>query len=486
MKTQIQKIIGLLTISSLLFVSCETVDFGDENLNPNAVSTANTGALITSAMRNLPGIVSTVNPLLLSQQVSEITYNEDSCYETVQWDFDSYYTGPLMDLQTVINLNNSENASDYSSSGSVGMQKGVAHLLRVYMYQAMTNMWGAIPYSEANQGVDNLKPAYDDQSAIYAGLMTEIDAALGFLDGGGLAGDFMFNGDAAKWRQFGNTMKMVMALRMADVDPGTAQAKFKEAIAGGVLGSNADNIHYPYLSAETNDNPWQDRFQSREDFATSDVMVDHLFAMNDPRLAKYAEPVVSATGDVSKIDYVEYGGETYAGMPYGVLNPGILQTRISFLPSTVIYDGTTAGGMLYTYAQVCFSYAEAHLRGWTGLAGDAQTWYELGIAASHAQWGVSTADAVAYLGTIAPVSMETMATEKWVALYMQGHEAWSEWRRLDYPVLNRATDALTGTGIPVRYGYGVNTANSNKENHDAAVAKISGYSQDSKVWWDTK
>ena len=63
-----------------------------------------------------------------------------------------------MDLQTVINLNNSENAAEYSSSGSVGMQKGVAHLLKVYMLQAMTNMWGAMPYSEALQGVDNLKP----------------------------------------------------------------------------------------------------------------------------------------------------------------------------------------------------------------------------------------------------------------------------------------------------------------------------------------
>ena len=165
-------------------------------------------------------------------------------------------------------------------------------------------------------------------------MLAEIDAALSFLDGGGLSGDFMFNGDAAKWRQFGNTMKMVMAMRMADVDPSGAEAAFKSAIAGGVLGSNADNIHYPYTTADANDNPWQDRFQSREDYAASDVMVDHLFANSDPRLAKYAAPVVSATGDTSKIDYVEYGGSTYAGMPYGVLNPGILQTRISFLPSS--------------------------------------------------------------------------------------------------------------------------------------------------------
>ena len=486
MKNIFNKIIGLLTISSLLFVSCETVDFGDENLNPNAISQANTGALITSAMRNIPSIVSNSNAgILYAQHISEITYNEDSCYETTQWNFDGFYSGPLMDLQTVINLNN-EDPDTYSSSGSAGMQKGVAHLLRVYMFHLMTDRWGDIPYSEALKGVDVLKPAFDSQASIYAGLLAEIDAALGMLDGGGLSGDFMFNGDANKWRVFGNTMKMVIALRMADVDAGTAQAKFKEAVAAGVISSNAGNIHYPYTTSDDNDSPWQDRFQSREDFATSDTMVDHLFATNDPRLEKYAEPVVSATGDTSKIDYVEYNGNTYAGMPYGVLNPGILQTRISFLPSSIIYDGTNAGGMLYTYAQVCFSYAEAHLRGWSGLAGDAQTWYELGIAASHAQWGVADADAAAYLATVAPVSMESMATEKWVALYMQGYEAWAEWRRLDYPVLSPAKDALTGTGIPMRHGYGANTASSNKANHDAAIARISGYSQDSKMWWDTK
>ena len=80
MKTQIQKIIGLLTVSSLLFMSCETVDFGDENLNPNSVSKANTGALITASMRSIPSIVSNVDSgVLYAQHVSEITYNEEFC-----------------------------------------------------------------------------------------------------------------------------------------------------------------------------------------------------------------------------------------------------------------------------------------------------------------------------------------------------------------------------------------------------------------------
>ena len=83
-------------------------------------------------------------------------------------------------------------------------------------------------------------------------------------------------------------------------------------------------------------------------------------------------------------------------------------------------------------------------------------------------------------------AIELLAEQKYIALFMQPFEAWAEWRRLDYPVLVRATDWLTGTGIPVRLGYGAYTASANKANHDAAVAKVSGYSQDSRVWWDTK
>ena len=238
MKKQIQKIIGLLTISSLLFMSCETVDFGDENLSPNAVSKANTGARITSAMRSMPGVLTNASAgILYAQHISEITYNDDSCYETIQWNFDGFYTGPLMNLQTVIDLNTASPA-EYSSSGSAGMQMGVAHLLQVWFYHHMTDRWGAIPYSEALKGVENLKPKFDSQQAVYTGMMAQIDAALGMLDGGGLSGDFMFNGDATQWKRFGNTMKMVMALRMADVDPSTAATKFVEAHNGGVLAGN--------------------------------------------------------------------------------------------------------------------------------------------------------------------------------------------------------------------------------------------------------
>ena len=81
-------------------------------------------------------------------------------------------------------------------------------------------------------------------------------------------------------------------------------------------------------------------------------------------------------------------------MPYTFENPVFFKLEYHSYLVQIIYDGTSAGGMLCSYAQVCFSYAEAH-RGWTGLAGDAQRSIRLGIAASHDQWGVAPADAAA-------------------------------------------------------------------------------------------
>jgi hypothetical protein len=492
MKNKFNKLVGLFLTCSILFWSCENVDFGDENVNPNAVSTPNTGALLTNVLRNIPGMVSGVNNTLLAQHVSEVTYTEDSRYENVQWNFDSYYTGPLMDLNTIIGLVG-DNPSEYASSGSSGMQIGVAHILRSYIITFMADHWGMIPFSEANQGVNNLTPKFDTMEAIYTKAFADIDAGMALLDGGGLTGDFMFSGSVAQWKMFGNTLKMTMALRIADISSSVAKSNFEAAWNAGVVATVSDNIHYPYLSSDDNDNPWQDRFETREDYASSDILLNHMVAHSDPRIHKFFEPVATKNSayenrdpaDGPSVVYHEVDGLTYAGMPYGYDTPGILQTAVSFITDSVIYDGTQAGGMLYTYAQVCFNMAEASVRGWN-VPGDAQTWYELGMQASMDQWGVSSADATAYVDAAPAATMETIGNEKWIALYLQGFEAWAEQRRLDYPVLSAAPDAITGNGIPNRYGYGANTATNNSSNYNAAVAAQGADNQDTRLWWDTK
>jgi len=468
------KFFGIVALSLGLLGSCETVDFGNENVNPNQPSAASTQALLTNALRSMPAKVSEVEGNMWVQYIAQVTYTEESRYATTQRSYDGWYAGALKDLQEIIDLNTA-NPEAYTGSGSTNNQLAVAKILKAYYFKHLTDSWGMIPFSEALKGVENITPAFDTQEDVYMASFDLIDEALASIEtAGGLKGDILFSGDMNKWKKFANTLKMVMALRISDIAPATAQAKFKEAMSGA-LASSADNMHYPYLTEDTNDNPWQDRFETREDYALSDVFVDHLLAHNDPRVASYAE--------------LPAAGGNYVGVPYGVANPNVLQANISFIADEVIYDGTTAGGMIFSYAQVAFSMAEAAERGW--ITDDVATWYYKGIDASMAQWGVSSADATAYKAGAEVVfnsakAMEQIATQKWVALYLQGAEAWAEWRRLDFPVLSPAPDAESGTGIPVRYGYSANVAALNEANYNAAVAAQGADTQDTKLWWDVK
>ena len=473
MKNLLTKIGGFTICISLLFASCETVDFGDENVNPNSPTNKKTDAMITSAITAIPGIVGAVDPTYYVQQISDVTYTTGSRYSDEQWSFDGFYTGALKDLQEVIDLN-TKFPTEVTGGGSNANQIAVAHILMGYMYHNITDRWGAIPMSEALQGVDKIYPKFDLQEDVYSQVMTNLDKAVGMIDGGGLNGDIMFNGDMNKWKMFANTLKMRMALRMADVNPSAAQSAFVAAWNAGVISSNAESVHYPYLTEDAHDNPWQDRFETRYDFVPSALLIDHLKNNLDPRLAEFADGSLISNGT------------EYVGLEYGLENPGILETNLSGIDARVIKDGTNDGGFLMTYAEVCFAMSEAFLRGWNGLPGSAQLWYEYGIAASHGQWGVASSDASAYLASVAPVSMEAMAMEKWVALYLQGYEGWAEWRRLDYPVLSPPSAAISGTGVPVRHGYSALLPTNNKEAYEAAVAAQGPDNQDTKLWWDTK
>ena len=472
------KPLSLVAVVLISFNSCETIDFGDVNLKPNSPATASTAALLTNAQRSIPTIVSEVNSNLMVQYISEITYTEDSRYERFEWSYDYWYSGPLKDLQEIIDLNSSD-PDKYINGGTTENQIAIAKILKVYFYKYLTDRWGMIPYSEALQGSDQTKPKFDTQESIYYSLFEEIDSAVSSIKtDGDIKGDILFDGDLIQWKKFANTMKLILAMRISNVNESLAKNKLTEAFQAGVISSVDENIHYPFLTEDANDNPWQDRFQTREDYAVSDVFIDFLTDNNDPRISSFAElPKSDTTG-------------TYVGCPYGLANPNILQSEISFITSDIIKDGTSSGGMLFSYAQVCFSMAEAALRGITSVD-NAQTWYERGIDASMAQWSVSQEEADAFksqdnIAYNQSNALEQIATQKWVSLYMQGSEAWAEWRRLDFPKLNPAKDALSGNGIPVRNGYSALTKSLNAANYEEAVKAQGDDNQDTRLWWDIK
>ena len=101
MKNYIKKW-SLILLTVFAFQACETVDFGDTNVNPNSPSTASTAALLTNAESFIPTIVSEVNSNLMVQYISEITYTEDSRYEQ-EWPLSEF--GLILFLDSVITDN---------------------------------------------------------------------------------------------------------------------------------------------------------------------------------------------------------------------------------------------------------------------------------------------------------------------------------------------------------------------------------------------
>ncbi len=480
--------------ASILLVGCESYDFGDTGVDKNNPVVAIPSSLLTGAQSKIVGTVSlstTATPSLYVQHLSQTQYTEESRYQTINYNWNvvgsgagvdgnvNFYNKVFPNLLQIIDLNTNESTKVAASAyGSNNNQIAVAKLMWAYYFQWATDRWGMLPYSEAFGGVSSSKSKYDSQEDIYNDLFNKIDEALAQIDSGDAPqGDILFDGDMAKWSKFGNTLKMNMAIRLAKVYPaagGYAATKFNEAMAGAIS-SNSEDIMFPSINNDAYDNPYQDDYVDlgRTDECLSDVLVDRMLDLNDPRLPKFGEPAESTN--------------TFVGLQYGwSLSGTIPNADVSFMNDDLIKNSERDLPM-FTYSQISFNKAEAALLGW--IAGSAQTFYEDAVKASMVQWTVDSADADAYLleadvAYDAASAMNQIAEQKWLALFYQPYEAWAEWRRLDFPNLTPAVNALNGTTIPVRHGYPTAEVSQNKANYDAAIAAQGPDGLFTKLWWD--
>lgn len=461
----------------ILFFNIGCSDFGEINDSSNQITEVPTATLISGGIKSISDVIGSDVGVLYAQMMSETHFTEASRYAEGHFDFNEWYTGPLANLEEVIRLNTDEKTKEQVQlSGANQNQIAVARILKAYFYQSMTDRWGPIPYADALQGAANFKPKYDAQELIYHHLFVELAEAVAQIEEAGkaLKGDFLFEGDMHRWKQFANTLRLVMALRLSEVDPLKGETEFKEALnaSGGVLTAVEDNILYPYLEDTNHHNPWYQRFEYRTDFAISAPLVQQMQATNDPRLKNYAD----LARDTSAI----------VGMPYGIANAGDISNADISLPNSNYVKAKDMPLPIFTYAQVMFSKAEAAYRGW--IDGDAATMYHDAIAASMAQWKVEDSTFVHQVGVTwdDAKALKLIGVQKWVALYTQGFEAWAEWRRLDYPALLPAPDALNPSGqIPRRQGYPLSEQEWNSANYQVAVGLLGEEDAlDTRLWWD--
>lgn len=480
----------------IILASCKVG--GDVNVSPNQSPNVQTGYMLTNAIQFLGGIngagaTTNINSFcgeLYSQYMSETFYTNESLFALKQYDYATYYTGPLQDLKTIIATNSDPAKKALSSTtkfGSNANQIASARILTAFIYLTITDRWGDIPYTQALSGISNVTPVFDAQKDIYTALMKELDEAQNQFDtGASLSGDILFNGDNTKWKHWANSLHAIMALRLSKVDPTTGKAEYAKAVAGGLMSSNDDNASYAYLGASTNENPYYTNYRNgRYDYAVSSLLVNTLSGLNDPRLSVYAAPTASST---------------FVGLPYGTFGDalGAYTKGTRTKPGNISLIGLAVSNqssptVWTSYAQVLFTQAEAAHLGWiSGGDGTAADYYNQGVTASLAQNGIT--DASTYLAQAsvkfsAGTALNQILLQKWIAGFLgDGWESWAEYRRTGLPtLLDPVPGSLSpGQNIPRRQQYPQTEANQNKANYDAVVARQGADLMNTRMYWDKK
>lgn len=485
-----KKLIGTLLLT-IFMVGCG--DFGNTNVDPNNPAEPRTDLLLTDAERSVGTYIANTTGVLYSQYFSEVYYTDASIYTNSSFNFNGWYSGPLQNLQTIIDLNMDEetrNDSNVLAGGGTQNQIAVARILKAYFFHMITDRWGMVPYTEALQGEENQAPAYDSMDTIYEDLLTELSEAVNQINGeAGPTGDFMFEGNMDKWESFANKLRMRIALRMADAPnpPVNPEQAFTDAYNGGNGIFMDQDVTYTYGTNDDNENPWYDRFETRIDYAISKTIADPMKEYEDMRLTVYAADSANSgphQGDGS------HGLDDIEGFPYGLSQggaAGIGNTSRSLPGNQILQQDAVLP--IIPMAEIHFMLAEAVERGW--ISGTAADHYEEGIRTSWEQWGVYDEQEFTDYMSNAEVQYgngdweQRIGFQKWIALFPLGNDAWSEWRRLDYPQLDPAPAAANNSGeIPVRVGYPTSESELNTENYEAAIEAQGPDVLDTMLWWD--
>lgn len=470
---KIQKaMLAVLTAGMLGLGSCDK-GFDEMNIDPNRPTEVPAQNLLTQAQLSLNDLfwgiaVNAEFSMLMVQHFAQNEYAEESRYNLTGSNFNGIwntaYAEGMNDLKVAADLVR----EDETLTEDVRANRlAILEITQVWAFHNLTDIFGAIPYSEAFG--EDPTPAYDSQEAIYNGLLARLDEAVAMIkvDAGSFpSGENIYNGDMAQWKLLANTLKLRIAMRMSDVAPGVAGPAVQAAYSAGVILSheNAATYNFDPQAALANPFYFNKVIRNRDDYSVAKTLLVSMDTLNDPRIPAYAKPNVD--------------GE-YEGMPYGVSDAAATDfSKTSSRPSDAIRQQQSEA-IIAGPVEVYFLLAEAVEKGF--IAGDAATFYNLALESSMEQWGVSGNDYIAAHPYDAANWKEVIGRQKWVALYTQGLQAWSEWRRFDFPALPFPDAANPEvSSIPVRAFYPSDEEGVNNESLKAADPN----ELSAKLWWD--
>jgi Starch-binding associating with outer membrane len=522
-----------VVFSALLFIACNKKNLSNLNINPQALPTINLNFIFSSVELGAAAAGSSgdnryidwrTNIGLASMAIQQVAnagggiapgdkYTDN--VESSNAPFEQIFGDQLKNIAIIL-----------KQTGTGGFGEGqyknlvqATRIIRAFLFSRLTDYYGSIPYSEALKADEGIFfPKYDKQKDIYKDLLKELDEAttgLGAADptDGFAAADMYYSGNITKWKKWGYSLMLRLAMRLSNVDAATANTYVTKAVTGGVFASNSDNVLVPMA---TGPSQWIDQNGISRAFYPGDggqptfmskTLINWLKG-TDPSLAADDDPrLMILTGGIGIWSTSGWAPTNtnpvqQKGMPNGYdlaglknlegdpnLNPDAAYSKIN--PKLLDLNDPY---MLMNYGEVQLLLAEAAQRGIGGLsAAAAPGYYAEGVKASmqmytiyDASLTVSDAQVATYLAIypygVTKPALEMIGEQYWVNHYLNWWEAWSNWRRTNFPVLvptNYPGNVTNGT-IPQRLKY---TTGEVAGNPNLATSTTKPDTYTTKVWW---
>ena len=505
--------------TAVLLLSAASCDKGLKEININRVNptSVDPAALLNNAIINLSYSTRSVifDMGIVQQLVSPnggvlagANFNQDSR--------DNGTGGAMWQLyyQNVIKYTHDIIVSTKSVAGRSNLYN-MARIIQAYAFMVLTDEYGAIPYTEAGAGYTDLLlfPKYEQQQDIYPKLIQEFTEATAALTTNSSVAietqDILYTGEIAKWKKFGYSMLLRAGMRLSKVDAAKAQSTVQAAVAGGVIINNTDNAYIRHDANFTS--PIGNMLNGSEaaNFYLVKAFVDTLKNNNDPRLSAIAIRYKGATsGNGQTVAAGTTNPADQIGMPMGYDN-GTIGARAAADGLASFYDysqvdrrrmvKTSAPVFLVTAAQTNLLLAEARFRGWITTGTDAQ-YFADGIKAHMDQMVTYDANSAVAAGardayiTLHPLlpgtELQQINTQYWIASFLNGPEAFANFRRSGYPALTpnpygqpNNPDVPNGTFIR-RLTYPTSELSVNTTNINTAIGVQGPDKLSTRLWWD--
>jgi hypothetical protein len=467
----------------LLLLSGCTKNLTTLNVDPKNPTTIAYNALFTEGQYYLSFLLNNAdydyNPQNFFEQYwQETTYLNESQYDILyrgipDLDWNVLYLNVLANLYRADSLAKTQ----VTDAGTLANVHAQIDITEVQAFYYLVTTYGNVPYTDAFKITSTSFPKYDDAMTVYKDLLSRLAADIAALnnassttDGIGAA-DQIYGGDISAWIKYANSLELRMGILIADVDDATAKATV-EAAAPNVFASNADNAYFTYTTSPPYVNPIYNFMilgARIGDFVGCTTFINQLQSNNDPRLPLF----FTTNADTSS----NYTGVT----------PGDGGSYFGHARPTPTIETADFRGDFLDYPEVQFYLAEAAERGYN-VGGTAATFYQNGVEGSILQWGGAQADADAYYAqtsvnyaTAAGTWQQKIGTQAWIAFYNRAWDAWTETRRLSYPVLPVPDKAVST--FPYRFTYPVAETNVNSVNVEAAAQAIGGDVRTTKLFF---